>query len=230
MTSKFSRFLNLERSRGERPGAEEPVHLESGNRFETLARGEAPLGTAVPEAHLERFRGEAPLSLEDDPIGEEPRFPRCARCESDNGRFAEMCTSCGADLNTPQQRAYNEQLRHSRQQEVAREHEAAAAVSRRRHDAELRADQERYAVMLAKLRREEQRNNWWLVMSGDGSPGLKLLWLIGDPLVRWSVLALCLLVPLGLWRFGSGTVRAVGGGLFFFVILMLLPRYRRWGR
>ena len=64
MSSKFSRFLHLERSRGERPKAEEPSQLESGQRFADLAeKGEAPQSAVVPETHLERFRGEAPLAL-----------------------------------------------------------------------------------------------------------------------------------------------------------------------
>ena len=64
MSPKSSRFLHLERSRGEGPNKDAPSKLQSSNRFEHLSqRGDAPQNASVPETHLERFRGEAPLTL-----------------------------------------------------------------------------------------------------------------------------------------------------------------------
>jgi hypothetical protein len=67
MSSRFSRFLHLERSRGKRPGSDEQVRLRDGGRFESVAGpGEAPPTVAVPEAHVERFKRheETPLALD----------------------------------------------------------------------------------------------------------------------------------------------------------------------
>lgn len=232
MTNKFSRFLNLERARGDRPKPEEQPQLQSGNRFETLEqRGEGPQEAAVPETHLERFRGEAPLALAEDQTEDEQRFPRCGSCESENGRFAKECVVCGADLTTPQQRAYNEQLWQTRQQDLAREREATAALSQQRHAAEREVDQARYALLMAKLKEQERTSDLGSAFEGGSSLGLKLLALIPNAKLRWGILALLILVPVVLWRYGRGQVKSAGwiGGLF--VIALFLPartRYRGW--
>src|SRR5687768_3693348 len=107
---KFSRFLHLERARGEKTPPEGQVRLQDGGRFESVVGpgGEAPSSVAVPEAHVERFKrhGETPLALNNEPA-EVQHFPRCVRCETENGRFAANCTTCGADLQAPEQLAYN---------------------------------------------------------------------------------------------------------------------------
>jgi hypothetical protein len=235
MTSKFSRFLNLERSRGDRPKPEEQPQLQSGNRFETLAqRGSAPQQSAVPETHLERFRGEAPLALVDaQPEQDAQLFPRCGSCESDNGRFAKECVVCGADLTTPQQRAYNERLWQTRKQELAQEREAVAALSQQKHAAERQEDQARYAQLLEKLRKKEGASAQWQSGGREGSLGLKLLSLISNQAVRWSILFGSIFIPLVLWRYGRGQVRFVGAMVLFVVVMLLLPagsRRRGWWR
>lgn len=234
MSSKFSRFLNLERSRGERPKSGSPSQLGSTNRFEHLSqRGEAPQSASVPETHLERFRGDAPLALA-EPQAEQERFPRCARCESDNGRFAQECSTCGADLNTPQQRAYNDQLWRKRQQDMAREREASQALSHEKLEAERRGDQARYGQMLEKLREEERRERMGTAsleyfLTGDSSIGWKLLSLISNPVVRTAVLFALIIIPAALWRYGVGRARTVGMVMLFaFIALMLPMRRRRW--
>jgi hypothetical protein len=234
MTSKFSRFLNLERSRGDRPKPEEQPQLQSGNRFETLAqRGAAPQEAAVPETHLERFRGEAPLALVDaQPEQDAQLFPRCGSCESENGRFAKECVVCGADLTTPQQRAYNERLWQTRKQELAQEREAVAALSQQKHAAERQEDQARYAQLLEKLRKKEGASaQWRSAGEGGGSLGLKLLSLIPNQGVRMGILFGSILIPLVLWRYGRGQVRFVGAMLGFVVVVLLVPagsRRRNW--
>jgi hypothetical protein len=232
MSPKFSRFLHLERSRADRSKPEEQPQLQSSSRFESLAqRGEVPQGAVVPEAHLERFRGEAPLALAEEPSEDEEYFPRCGSCESDNGRFSKECAVCGADLTTPQQRAYNKRLWQARQQELAREREATAALSQQKHDAERQADQARYARMLEKLRDEERSSGMGDLFLGDGSLGLKLLGLIPNPTVRLAILLLSIVIPVGLWRLGVGRVRSTGMVMGFIVVMLLLPvrtRSRRW--
>ncbi|MFL5344596.1 MAG: hypothetical protein ACJ8AT_07375 [Hyalangium sp.] len=234
MTNKFSRFLNLERARGAPPKSEEQPQLQSGNRFETLAqRGAAPQQAAVPETHLERFRGEAPLALAEEPSSEEEelRFPRCGSCESDNGRFSKECTVCGADLTTPQQRAYNERLWQARQQERAREREAAAALSQQKHAQERQADQARYSVLMQKLKREERSNGMGGLFFGEGSFGWKLLGLVPSMGVRIIILSLAVIVPVALVKYGRGQARSAGMIAGFIVLMLFLPgRSKRWWR
>lgn len=178
MTSKFSRFLHLERSREERPRTDEPSRLQNGNRFEAVkGPGARPQEAAVPEAHLERFKrqGEQPLALaEEQPLGAE-HFPRCVRCQSENGRFLEKCLVCGADLNTPEQREYNERLRQSRQHEALQEREALEALARHRTEEHRRESEERYAVLLARLREQERMDDLWPTLRRHGFAGLELL-------------------------------------------------------
>ena len=108
--SRSSRFQNLERARGgDTASPESTVRLENGGRFESVTGpGEAASTPAVPEAHVERFKlhGQTPLHL-DDAHAQGLQFSRCLRCETENGRFSQRCTTCGADLQTPEQLADN---------------------------------------------------------------------------------------------------------------------------
>jgi len=229
MTSKFSRFLHLERSRGERPGSEEPSQLQNGNRFAAVAGPQAaPQATGVPETHLERFRGEAPLSLA-DPAQKAEHFPRCGSCEADNSAFARECAQCGADLTTPQQRAYNERLLQTRQQEAAQAREAALAFEeqRKRDAAEKQEDADRYIRLLKEAREQEQSGTWWRKVFQHSSVGMGLLSLIPHPAVRWSVLAAFILLPILLFRLGRGLTQFFGIILGLTVLGLLLPGHRR---
>jgi hypothetical protein len=229
MSSKFTRFLHLERSRGERSKPEEPPRLQSGGRFEAMAeRGAAPQGAVVPEAHLERFRGEAPLALAEAPNKEE-RFPRCARCESDNGRYTQECGVCGADLNTPQQREYNERLWQTRE---AQDREHAQALEQARQQAE--AQRQEDAAAKARLH-EQLRSQPWDIQRGASflkgrSPGVALLSLIPSKPVRWAVgLGLLLGTPLVL-RYGPRGMRHLAAILLIILLVMFLPPSLRRGR
>jgi hypothetical protein len=229
MTSKFSRFLHLERSRAERPASEEPSQLQNGNRFSAVAGPQAaPQATSVPEAHLERFRGEAPLALA-DPAQKAEHFPRCGSCEADNSAFARECSQCGADLTTPQQRAYNEQLQQTRQQEAAQAREAALAFEeqRKRAEAEKQEDAERYARLLKQTREQEQTGGWWRTIGQHGSIGMWLLSLLPHPLIRWGVLGIAVLVPFLLYVFGKGMTRLTAMFLGLVMLVLFLPPTRR---
>lgn len=230
MTSRFSRFLHLERSRGERPASEEPSQLQNGSRFSAVEGPQAaPQATSVPEAHLERFRGEAPLALA-DPAQKAEHFPRCGSCEADNSAYARECSQCGADLTTPQQRAYNEQLQQTRQQEAAQAREAALAFEeqRKRHEAEKQEDAERFVRLLKQAREQEQSGGWGRrMLDQHGSLGMWLLSLLPHPLLRWGVLGLAVLVPFLLWVFGKGMARLTAMFLGFFVLVLFLPPRRR---
>jgi hypothetical protein len=230
MSFKFSRFLHLERSRGDRPKSEEPSRLQSGGRFEAMAeRGEAPQGAAVPETHLERFRGEAPLAFADAPQGEE-YFPRCARCESENGRYHQACPVCGADLNTPEQREYNERHRQDRQ---AHERTQAQALEQSRRQIEAQQKEE----MAQRIELMEQlRSDPWGERQGEGlfnpvSPGLWLLRLIPSNRVRWGVGVGLFLLPFLVARLVPREGRIVAFILGLVLVILFVPRsWLTWGR
>jgi hypothetical protein len=126
MTSRFNRFLHIERSRGGKEPVDGQVSLRDGSRFESVATPgqEVASPPAVPEAHLERFKPpEEPTPRLDASSTREHRFSRCIRCETENGRFALQCTTCGADLRARAQQEEDEKrwLMRVRAEEKARE-------------------------------------------------------------------------------------------------------------
>jgi hypothetical protein len=227
MSSRFSRFLHLEHSRGEKPGSDGQVRLRDGGRFESVAGPvEAPPTVAVPEAHVERFKrhGETPLAL-DAETTEAQRFPRCMRCETDNGRFATTCTGCGADLRTPEQRAYTEQLWREREQAEARNQEQAASLqsAHRQAEAEQLAERRRYVEELARAMEKDRSFLGRLQPLFTPCLGVGLLRLIPHPLARWSTLAWAIGLPILLVRFGNESLRELGFSLGAFVFVLFVP-------
>ncbi|MCP3139541.1 hypothetical protein [Pyxidicoccus xibeiensis] len=226
MTSKLSRFLHLERPRAERPEAEATSRLQSSGRFEApVERGEAPQEAAIPETHLERFRGHEPLVLAQAPDAS-LRFPRCMRCESENGRFVTTCVVCGADLETPQQREYDERR--------WQEHGPGLLQARdtvdeklRLDEAERMADAERYARQLEQLREAERPHRWIRAFSQHSTVGTALLSLIPDARVRWLTLATVVAVPVGMCRYGEGRVPFAGVLLGIVLLALFMPAKSR---
>ena len=113
------RFLKLERPREGLPGRVDPLPDES--RFEHLrSEREAPARRAEPgPAAADRFRAPPARGLETTclPEGAQP-FTRCALCEADNSLYASACASCGAALDTPEQKAFNVRLWAARRAEA----------------------------------------------------------------------------------------------------------------
>ena len=132
--SKHHRFRRLERPRTTEPG-EAAAPSGTGTRIEAVrGPGQDPAPPAPAEAdpgasgHLDRFRPPAERGLELD-LSDHDRQPflRCAGCETDNFRAAARCTTCGADLDTEPQRAFNQRFWTGRKAEAAAEAEASAA-------------------------------------------------------------------------------------------------------
>jgi hypothetical protein len=101
MANPLTRFLRLERPRDSQGDAPK---LANEHRFE-----------ADPEAEIQRLREERRRQFESgvETLEEHPDaqpFARCAICEADNSKYALRCTNCGANLNTPEQRAFNAKL------------------------------------------------------------------------------------------------------------------------
>jgi len=196
------RFLKLERPREAQPGRVDPLANETrfehlGGDREAAARPPAPARAAADRFRLPRERG---LEVANLPEGAQP-FTRCARCQADNTRYAPACTSCGAALDTPEQRAFNERLWAARGAG-----EAPAEPPPGPTGAEAGAD----------------------LPAGDAAdPSLASRLLAAWPEGGWRAVALAvgLGFPLLLLAFGQGRVRAAGGALLL-LSLGALPSLR----
>jgi len=269
-TDRRDRFLKLERPRAGAGGRTDP--LPSDERFEGL--GGAPRGRAggegppapgapppsdagdeapVPRASVERFRPAPDRSLDTAalPDGAQP-FTRCARCEMDNSVYARACQNCGADLETPEQRNFNEQYWARRQAESRAEKAAADARARAVEASEAEVQRARREIAEQMARREAERLDGELDAAGGGrrrrwgswddAPGggwggdpvplgIRLLRMI--PGIGWKIAAVAAVVvlPLALAIFTRGGPQLAG-----MVVLMLIGglfsngrrRWRRW--
>jgi hypothetical protein len=247
---RLSRFKNLERSRKE--GATGPAPSTS-DRFGSLGKDEryAPGAPTSPVA-VERFAqapSVAPIRTLDDLQRENDRpsglelasssaddqpFVRCSRCQSDNHSMAASCAQCGTDLNTPEQRSFNERLWEQRREEAKEEGEALA----KRRQAEERAaaqriglnppQQRQVAEQLAREVADETRarlDNHSL-MGGWGFNRFALVpWLFQKlpPWARTAMLSAAIGIPTVLTLFRS--TRPLGLGLMVVVGFLLL---RAW--
>jgi hypothetical protein len=229
-SNKFSRFQHIERARGEKPSPDGQVKLQNGGRFESVAGpGEtAPASVAVPEAHVERFKlhGQTPLALDHEPA-QAQFFPRCVRCEATNGRFAQACTTCGADLQSPEQLADNARRGQEEAQAEARMREQVTGIQQAHRDAtaERLADRRRYEEQLAQAFVQERSFVNELGPLFEPCLALGLLRLIPNPLARWMALAWAIGLPILLVRFGNGALHVVGMYLSVVVTLSFIPTW-----
>ena len=268
MAERRDRFLKLERPRAALPGRADP--LPSDERFEGL--GEAPAGPtgregAPPEppgpgapdaappgrAAAGRFGPPPERGLDTGalPDGAQP-FTRCARCEMDNSVYARACQNCGADLEAPEQRNFNEQLWARRQAEARAERAATEARTRAAEASDAEVQRARREIAGEMARREAERVDDELDAAGggrrrrwggwgddapggwgaDGTPvGIRLLRMI--PGIGWKIAAVAaaVVLPLALAIFTRGGAQLAG-----MLVLMLVGglfsngrrRWRRW--
>lgn len=118
MAGKLSRFLNLERLRERRQIALQKRPAEH-LRFNALqVEKAAPEELGLSSAHVQRFEAPAQAGLELATKDEESQpFVRCCGCAADSSRFSSHCAQCGADLQTPEQLAYNQTLWQARRRD-----------------------------------------------------------------------------------------------------------------
>ncbi|HEX5747777.1 MAG TPA: hypothetical protein VFZ09_16130 [Archangium sp.] len=226
MSTNKSRFLHLERARGEKPGPEGQVRLQDGGRFESVAGPGPEAPASVPEAHVERFKlhGQTPLALDAEPSRGQ-QFPRCVRCEAENGRFARECTTCGADLQSPEQLAHDAERARAREQAEA-ELQAQMQVRQKAHQqatAEQLAEKQRYLEQLHLAL--EQERSFVSKLEPLFTPCLAfgLLRLIPQPLARKVAAASAIGLPVLLARFGNEPLRMLGFYLGVLVIVSVIP-------
>ena len=229
-SNKFSRFQHIERARGEKPNADGQVKLQNGGRFESVAGpGEtAPSSVAVPEAHVERFKlhGQTPLALDHEPARGQ-FFPRCVRCEATNGRFAQACMTCGADLQSPEQLADNERRGREEAQAEARLREQVAGIQRAHRDAaaERLADRQRYEAELSLALEKERTFAGKLAPYFEPCLALGLLRHIRSPFARWRALTSAIALPILLVSFGNPLLHHIGLYLGVLVIVSFIPTW-----
>jgi hypothetical protein len=179
----LDRFRRIERSRREAPAAEIDPDGATAERIEGVERpGAAPASPATSGADLERFAPAAPPPVELLPEDENRRpFTRCMRCGMDHNLLAAECAGCGAPLDTPEQRAFNERLWAERKAERAEEERlhVEREAERAREAAALAASQRAMGEALARQVGEQERRR--LAADGwrslDDSLGTVLLWI-----------------------------------------------------
>lgn len=224
MSSRFNRFLHIEKSRDGKKPSDGQVTLRDGSRFESAAPPEEPRASTplVPEAHLDRFRPPEvrttalPLNL-DEPSTREQRFSRCIRCETENGRFTRHCTGCGADLKAPAQQVEDEkrwQMRESAEEKL-REGMQDLRVARARRDPVAASSEESSSLV-------------------EPSLGMGLLSLLPHPAARMASLAGAVLLAVLLTRSSQRLLWALGIYLGVFIVASFVPselwvRRRRGG-
>jgi hypothetical protein len=264
-TDRRDRFLKLERPRTGPGGRADP--LPSDERFQGIGgaprvAGEGPpaapppaAGDAapLPRASAERFRPAPERGLDTAalPEGAQP-FTRCARCEMDNSVYARACQNCGADLETPEQRNFNEQYWARRQAESRAEKAAADARARALEASEAEVRRARREIAEGMARREAERLDEELDAAGGGRgrrrgswedpggggwggdpvpAGIRLLRMIPGTGWKIAAVAAAVVLPLALAVFTRGGAQLAG-----MLVLMLVGglfsrgrrRWRRW--
>ena len=228
----LSRFKLLERSRRE---AAPEAPTASAGRFEALETGDRTGSPAQPEvawagtgSRVAEEPGRAApvasgLELAPDSPDDQP-FIRCMRCEGDSHAFATACAHCGASLETPQQRAFNEQLWARQRAEKAQEEQLLAQRRDAAHASMLleRAEGRALAEQMAREVGEETRRH---LEAGEHFDFPAELFHRLGPRSRAAALAAAFAVPVLLATFPS--TRFVGLGL---VVALFLAWVRAWLR
>lgn len=238
-SERRDRFLKLERPR--QAGGDAPDRSPDDERFERIGAPSAQPTPApgVPSTSTDRFRPPAERGLEiADPQKDVQPFTRCASCQMDNTVYAPACQNCGAALDTPAQRDFNERLWASRKAEAEAERRAASdREQERQRDAAARARQRReLAEELArqeKDRIDEQYGDGPIVGPGSasGSAGMRLLRLVPGAGWRIVLAVVAIGLPLLLLLFGRGRLQFAGMALLGILIALFSPgrrRPRRW--
>jgi hypothetical protein len=250
VSDRQRRFEHLERPRREGPDGDE--RPSAGDRIQGVeARGPPGAGGAVPGEVRQRFEPPRPrLPDVADASGDEQPFTRCRRCETDSSRYAATCTTCGEDLRTAEQRAFNERLWAERRRE---RDEVDAANAERRAEAEkaeAEAAQVRRQAAEEMARQVGERERERLEREGLGGPtwprgnrgepwggptpgfdptpwGIRLLRLIRNPLWRVAAIGAVLAGLVGLLLLARNPFVLV---LVVSVVLSLFTPRRAWRR
>ena len=223
-SERRDRFLKVERARPGRSDASDP--LPEDGRF-------AEMGST------DRIRPPAERGLDTDDGRSGQPFIRCADCKVDSSVYEVRCQRCGADLNTPAQRSFNERLwaEHRSQDEAASREIAERERTRNAEAAEVARQRREIGEELARRERERVLDQFPEGPVGTGSfgradtVGMRLLRHL--PGTAWRVVAALVVfgIPLLLLLFSRGLPQLVGMIFLAAVVLLFSPRRgrdRRW--
>lgn len=241
--------MKLERERPEDAGPSDP--LPDDGRFESIGGEARPSGepagipgggaprTPVPESSTDRFRPPPERGLETAEARSGQPFTRCADCKVDNTVYAVRCQHCGADLDTPVQRAFNEKLwaEHRAEDDAAAKEIAERKRVQAAEAAEVARQQREIGEEIARRERQRVEDQYPEGPLGSGrfgradTVGMRLLRLL--PGTGWRVAAALVAfgIPLLLLLFGRGQPQVVGMLLLGVLISLFSParaRRRRW--
>lgn len=141
--TRMRRFENLEKTRpgdSEGPAPSRGVSGRFGSTQEAtpgVAPEPAPPSHAMPERFGDAPAGGAALRVREPDEGQP--FVRCASCRADGHVTSVVCSHCGADLSTREQRAYNESVWRQQQAERAEQREQLAKQEAARAQADREA-------------------------------------------------------------------------------------------
>jgi len=182
VADRLGRFLKLERAR--------PADVRGAADEERAG----PVDAQSAASELQRLRAEqleSGMVLDEQARDEQP-FTRCGQCETDNNRSAGRCANCSADLRTPMQRAFNQQLWDTRRAEMRAEQERAREpAGANLHEAQRqRALGEALARQVAE--RETERLRWMdrgarVELGWGASTAGRIYFAIPTPLGRWTL-------------------------------------------
>lgn len=170
------RFRQLEGPRSE--AADQPAHTATSDRFDVvLAPGEKPPANRLSSAFRPPAEDGSSIAVDAEGFKAVPRND-CPRCERPNNLFDRTCVNCGARLDTPAARTYNEKLwRASRPEAEAQEPvpgipaPEGGALSPEQ-EAARRAELEALAAreMSRRPRRAGEQIALWRVLTGRADP------------------------------------------------------------
>ena len=171
----LNRFRQLEGPRSDVPDA--PAHTPTSDRFDVvLAPGEKPPAARPSSAFRPPTEKHVAISVDEEGFKAVPRND-CPRCERPNNLFDRKCVNCGARLDTPAARAYNEKLWRASQPEAEQQGSApdlpvpGTEPLSPQEEAARRAALEELAVreMGRRPRRAGEQISLWRSMMGVGA-------------------------------------------------------------
>lgn len=163
-------------------------------------------------------RPQVDLAIDTEKISGQP-FVRCARCGSDSGLRAKVCDNCGTELDTAEQRTFNEKVWETRLRRDERERAALAQM------AEARAENVRATVRALPEPGMAPPPELLEPIEDPGGPLLlDALKALQKPKWRWTASAIVVGLPIVLVALGGPFFPKLGWAFAFFCFLGLLPR------
>lgn len=158
------------------------------------------------------------LALDTEGISGQP-FVRCARCGADSGVHAKACDSCGAELDTAEQRTFNEKVWETRLRRDERERAALAQM------AEARAENVRATARALPEPGLKPPPELLTPIEDHGKPVLlEALVALQKPKWQWTAAAIVAGLPIVLVALGGPFFPKLGGAFAILCALGLLPR------